>query len=164
MLFNRTSAWWSLHESITKAHLHFRLLCRSQLKHSIMYVYFGVLMMYAILKYTQVSKEGMPSINGPSIDFKWQSRCCHCVSGSDWVAWKDRMIQQRGKSVSPSNTVIGLHQETLGTDYAYVKQLFLAVPAVCLGWRKRGQWLECHSRENWKYCSKASNMKVNRLS
>lgn len=38
-----------------------------------MYVYFGVLMMYAILKYTPVSKEGMPSINGPSIDWKWLS-------------------------------------------------------------------------------------------
>lgn len=52
------------------------------------------------------------------------------------------MTQQREKSVSPSNMVIGLHQETLGTDCANTKQLFCvffpALPVPVHAGKKKG--------------------------
>lgn len=50
---------------------------------------------------------------------------------------------KEGKPVNSSNTVINLHQETLGTDYANTKQLFFgcfffAVPVLCSGREEEG--------------------------
>lgn len=105
---------WSLHVRFKhKAHLHLDdFVDPRPVKHvCVLYVYCDVLM-FVTLEHKWVSEGSMlsrhfHSVFGPWMEFKWQSRCMArdlfyvCASGSDWVAWKDRMTQQRGNQSIP---------------------------------------------------------------
>lgn len=117
----------------------------------LLYVYCDVLMFVA-LKYKWVSKG-----KHVNLDPEWSLNdkadvspgtyfFCVCVSGSDWVARKDRMTQQRGNQSIP--------QTQLSTCTRKHWEQIMPIQSSCFfcrvqAGRKRRQWLECHPIENW---------------
>ncbi len=79
----------------------------------------------------------------------WPGTYFICVSGSDWVAWKDRVTQQRGNQSIPQtqwSTCTRKHWEQI---MPIQSSCFLQCLSCVHAGKKRGQWLECHPGENW---------------